>query len=102
MKNGVEDSIRDLGFEQAIIVKPGLIIGDREAPHAGYPLIYGLTSGLDKIRGSLRDTIAQDHDVIARAAVHALKLASEGKAPSNYWVLEPADIVRLGRDEWKL
>ena len=101
MKNGVEDSIRELGFEQAIIVKPGLIIGDREVPHAGYPLIYGLTSGLGKIHGGLRDTIGQDHDVIARAAVHALKLAREGKAPSNYWVLETADIVRLGRDEWK-
>jgi hypothetical protein len=28
-------------------------------------------------------------------------MAEEGKAPSNYWVLEQADIVRLGRDEWK-
>lgn len=28
-------------------------------------------------------------------------MAKEGKAPSKYWVVEQADIVRLGRDEWK-
>ena len=28
-------------------------------------------------------------------------MVDEGKAPSKYWCLEQADIVRLGRDEWK-
>jgi len=28
-------------------------------------------------------------------------MAEEGKAPSKYWIAEQADIVRLGRDEWK-
>lgn len=31
----------------------------------------------------------------------AARIANEGKAPSKYWCLEQADIVRLGRDEWK-
>ena len=44
---------------------------------------------------------AQDAEVIARAAVHAAKIAEEGKAPQKYWVLEQSDIVRLGRTEWK-
>lgn len=43
----------------------------------------------------------QDQKVIGRAAVAAVRIAEEGKAPSKYWVLEQADIVRLGRDEWK-
>ncbi len=28
-------------------------------------------------------------------------MVEEGKAPSKYWVVEQADIVKLGRDEWK-
>ena len=28
-------------------------------------------------------------------------MAEEGKAPSKYWVVEQADIVKFGRDEWK-
>jgi hypothetical protein len=28
-------------------------------------------------------------------------MVEEGKAPSKYWVVEQADIVKFGRDEWK-
>lgn len=28
-------------------------------------------------------------------------MAHEGKAPSKYWVIEAADILKFGRDEWK-
>jgi hypothetical protein len=28
-------------------------------------------------------------------------MVEEGKAPSKYWVVEMADIVKLGRDKWK-
>jgi len=43
----------------------------------------------------------QDQSTIGRAAVAAARMAEEGKASSRYWVLEQADIVRLGRDQWK-
>ena len=43
----------------------------------------------------------QDQKIIGRAAVAAVKLVQEDKAPSKYWVLEQADIVKYGRDEWK-
>jgi hypothetical protein len=43
----------------------------------------------------------QDQTVIGRAAVAAARIAEEGKAPSAFWTLEQADIVRLGREEWK-
>lgn len=43
----------------------------------------------------------QDQTIIGRAAVAAARSAEEGKAPGKYWVLEQADIVRMGREEWK-
>ena len=39
--------------------------------------------------------------MIGRAAVAAARMAEEEKAPSKYWVLEQADILNFGRDEWK-
>ena len=49
----------------------------------------------------LTSTSGQDQKIIGRAAVAAARLTQEGKAPSKYWVLEQADIVKYGRDEWK-
>ncbi|OAX79571.1 protein fmp52-2, mitochondrial [Emergomyces africanus] len=87
MKIGVEDAIRDLDFEHAIIVRPGTII-NRER---------NKTLFIERAVQSL----SQDQTTIGRAAVAAARMAEEGKAPSKYWVLEMADIVKYGRDEWK-
>ena len=46
------------------------------------------------------ETRAAVQDVVARAAIRAVQLANEGKAPSKYWSIEQKDIVRLGRTEW--
>lgn len=46
-------------------------------------------------------SLGQDQTIIGRAAVSAATAAGEGKAPSKFWVVEQADIVRLGREEWK-
>lgn len=101
MKVGVEDSIKSLDFSQAIILRPGIILGHRDVPHQGGPLLIGLIHGLGKISQGWQDKWGAEAEVIGRAAVHASVLAAEGKAPSNYWILEQADIIRLGRDEWK-
>ncbi|KAK1771771.1 protein FMP52, mitochondrial [Phialemonium atrogriseum] len=102
MKRGVEEAVEAAGFEHAVVLRPGLIIGDREVPHQGGPLLNGVVRGLGRWCGQwAQDKIGQDAEVIARAAVHAARIAEEGKAPSKYWVLEQADIVRLGRTEWK-
>jgi len=102
MKRGVEDTVEGLGFETAIILRPGLILGDREVAHQGGPLLTGLAKGVGRLFGiGAQDTFAQEAEVIGRAAVHAAKIAAEGKAPGKYWVLEQSDIVRLGRTEWK-
>ncbi|KAH8897060.1 NAD(P)-binding protein [Thozetella sp. PMI_491] len=101
MKQGVEDSIKALDFEQAIILRPGAILGEREVPHVGGGALNAVIRGLGRfISQGAQDMLGQDAEVIARAAVHAAKLANEGKAPAKYWVIECADIVRLGRTEW--
>lgn len=100
MKNGVEDAIKEQGFEQAVILKPGLILGDRENSRAAEGLAQGAVRGLGSVSAGIQDAIAQDADVIARAAIKAVQLANEGKAPSKYWVVEASDIIKLGRTEW--
>ncbi|KAI1422485.1 NAD(P)-binding protein [Xylaria sp. FL1777] len=102
MKIGVEDTIKSLGFNQAIILRPGFLMGDREVAHAGGPLLGSIFGGIKTYLGQgAQDKFAQADEVVARAAVKAAILAAEGKAPSKYWVLEQKDIVKLGRDEWK-
>ncbi|KAJ3559119.1 hypothetical protein NPX13_g9583 [Xylaria arbuscula] len=102
MKIGVEDTIKSLDFKQAIILRPGLLMGQREVAHAGGPFFESVVRGLGTYIGQgIQDKLGQDGEVVARAAVKAAILAADGKAPSKYWVLEQRDIVRLGRDEWK-
>ncbi|KAK3941635.1 hypothetical protein QBC46DRAFT_458151 [Diplogelasinospora grovesii] len=104
MKNGVEDTIKELDFEHAIIVRPGLILGEREAPHGGFGagIANTVVTGMGSLFGmGVQDKVGQEADTIAKAAIHAARLAEQGKAPSKYWVLEQNDIVRLGRTEWK-
>ncbi|KND90543.1 Protein fmp52-2, mitochondrial [Tolypocladium ophioglossoides CBS 100239] len=100
MKNGVEDSVKELGFDQAVIIKPGIILGERETSRTTEGMAQMLVRGLGKLSQGVQDTLGQDAAVIARAAVRAAQLADEGKAPSKYWVVEAGDIVRLGRTEW--
>ncbi|OQD73565.1 hypothetical protein PENDEC_c014G02445 [Penicillium decumbens] len=98
MKIGVEDTIKELDFEHAVILRPGMIIG-RETSKA--PLFEKVVESLNNLGQGLQDKIGQDQTIIGRAAVAAARMAEEGKAPSKYWIAEQADIVRLGRDEWK-
>lgn len=99
MKNGVEDGVRDLGFEQAIILRPGTLLGERSESRPAEWLLQGLFRSLDGI--GLKDKMAVEAEVVGRAAAAAVRMAEEGKAPGKCWVLEQADILRLGRDEWE-
>ncbi|KAJ5151702.1 hypothetical protein N7492_009997 [Penicillium capsulatum] len=98
MKVGVEDTIKELDFDQAIILRPGMILG-REKPKA--PFFECIVSNLNKLGQGLQDGLGQDQTIIGRAAVAAAVAAEQGKAPSKYWTVEMADILKLGRDEWK-
>ncbi|PHH71863.1 hypothetical protein CDD80_4925 [Ophiocordyceps camponoti-rufipedis] len=100
MKNGVEDAVRDLGFDNAVILKPGLILGAREQTRAVEGIFQRLFHAVGLVSVSARDVFAQDAQVIARAAVSAARMAEQGKAPDSFWLVEAADIVKLGRDQW--
>ncbi|PHH61375.1 hypothetical protein CDD81_453 [Ophiocordyceps australis] len=100
MKNGVEDAVRDMGFEHAIMIKPGIILGPREQSRTVEGLAQTTVRALGCVSGWAKDSVGQDAEVIARAAVRAAQLAEQGKAPSKFWLVEPKDIVKLGRDEW--
>ncbi|KAK0383619.1 hypothetical protein NLU13_9530 [Sarocladium strictum] len=99
MKIGVEDAIRDLGFEQAIILRPGALLGEREQHRAAESILQTVMRNLDSV--GLKDKMAVEGEVVGRAVAAALKTAGEGKAPEKYWILENTDIVKLGRDTWK-
>ncbi|EKV16408.1 NAD(P)-binding domain [Penicillium digitatum] len=98
MKVGVEDAAKELGFDNAVILRPGAIIGRDKSK---FFFLENLVEGLQKLGQGVQDKVGQDQTTIARASVAAARMIEEGKAPSNYWVLEQADIVWLGRDDWK-
>jgi uncharacterized protein YbjT (DUF2867 family) len=101
MKVGVEDTVMGLEFDNAVILRPGMILGNREVMHTGNSVFNGVVHGLGKISTGLKDACGQEAEVIARAAMHAARVVREGKAEKNPWVLEGADIMKFGRDEWK-
>ncbi|PWY93869.1 hypothetical protein BO94DRAFT_563431 [Aspergillus sclerotioniger CBS 115572] len=92
MKVGVEDSIKELNFENSIILRPGMILGS-DTPKA--PLSESIVGNLDKLGQGVQDLI--DQTIIGRAAVAAARMVAEGRALSKYWVVEMADIVKLGK-----
>lgn len=57
MKNGVEDAIKDIGFEQAIILKPGAILGEREVPKNAF--VESFFGNLNKISQGLQDAFGK-------------------------------------------
>lgn len=99
MKVGVEDAIKDLNFEQAIILRPGIILGKREVSQSGRALMKGFVKGVGIFSNVLQEKLGQDSLVIARAAARAAILADTGKAREKYWILEADEIVRLGRSD---
>ena len=102
MKGEIEEDIKAIGFEHTVIIQPGLIAGHREESRP-------LEAALRKLAGlagminthCLKDPWAQEAEVIGSAAVSAGVKALKGASPSSVWVLEGADIVRMGRTEWK-
>ncbi|WYZ37775.1 hypothetical protein EsH8_II_001281 [Colletotrichum jinshuiense] len=101
MKNGVEDAIKEAGFDHGIILKPGLILGQREQGRGAEGFAQSAVRSLGFLSTGIQDSLGQEAEVIARAAVHAAILVEQGKAPAGLWVIEAPEIVRLGRTEWK-
>jgi len=105
LKGKVEESIRAIGFERTVILRPGMIAGQRKVARIEQPVVNGLAALTGFVsKRWLRDWWTQDVLEIARAAVNAGVRAWEGKgeeADQAVTILEGWDIVRLGRTEWK-
>ncbi|KAK0641164.1 hypothetical protein B0T16DRAFT_431060 [Cercophora newfieldiana] len=97
MKQGVEDTVKGLGFEHAVVLRPGMILGEREGKKGGTgEWLNPVVNGLGRVFGvGVRDALGQDAVVIARAAVNAARLVEEGKAPGEYWLLDSSEVTVL-------
>lgn len=105
MKGELDEAVKALDFDHCIILRPGLIVGPREPPTLKTRM-QGLVGGIANVAGGvsggmLKDGWAQDADVIAKAAVQAAIDCLDGKETEKYRILGQADIVRLGKTEWK-
>jgi uncharacterized protein YbjT (DUF2867 family) len=102
MKGQLEDEVAKLGFKHVVIIRPGLITGDRQESRPAEQVVRSIAGFMSKIGGNrLTDFWAQDADVIARAGVNAAIQCIEGtRKEEGVWFLYQADIVRLGRTEW--
>ena len=102
MKGEIEEHIKELGFEHTILVRPGLIAGERAERRVAEAAIRKIAAGLGRISTTwLKDGWAQDADVIARASVAAALRAEKGEIKHKVTILTQAEIIRYGRTEWK-
>ena len=102
MKAELEEAVKELGFPHTVIVKPGLLVGERKDSRPPEAVFRYVAKGMKKLGGAaLTDWWAQDADVIAKAAVSAELACAKGKREKGLWVVEQGEIVRLGRKEWQ-
>jgi len=100
MKGELEDAVKALDFEHTVILRPGLLVGERQESRPAEFLVRKIAGFAGAVSNALKDGWAQDDSVVGRAAVSAGLQALGGGHP-KVWMVAQADIVRLGRTEWK-
>ena len=101
MKGKLEDEVKALDFDHCIILQPGLIVGQRADTRMAELVLRKVAAGAGSLSNKLKDFWAQDAEVIGKAAVRAGLDCIDGKEQEKFRILSQADIVRLGRTEWK-
>lgn len=101
MKGEIDDAVQQLGFKHTIILRPGLLVGTRDNSRPAEAAFRGIAQCMGGISNGLKDFWAQDAEVVARAAVAASQQCTDGTRKEGVWIIDQADIVRLGRKEWK-
>jgi len=98
MKGQLEDDVGKLGFKHVVILRPGLIVGERGSHDSRPPefMLRKVAGWLGNV--GLKDAWAQDADVIAKAAVKAGELCLEGKHEDSIWIVGQSEIVKLGKE----
>lgn len=99
MKGELEERVKALGFDHCVILRPGLILGERQEKRWAEGLARGLAGALRSVSPGFVEGWAQDAGVIARAAVRAGVECVEGRGKEGVWEVGQAEIVKLGKDE---
>ena len=100
MKGELEDEVGKLGFRHCVILRPGLIGGNRQESRPAEAVLRSVANGLRWVGGGkLADFWSQDADVIARAAIKAGVECDEGKREEGVWIVGQGEIVALGKKE---
>jgi uncharacterized protein YbjT (DUF2867 family) len=105
MKGQLEEDVAALGFEKCVILRPGLIVGDREKSRWNEQPLHGLANLMGALRPGLKDVWAQDAVTIAKAAVRAGteegvwegRKTVEGENGGKVWTMGQGEIVELGK-----
>ncbi|KAL3443619.1 hypothetical protein BJX65DRAFT_284824 [Aspergillus insuetus] len=101
MKGEIEEDIKALGFERTVILRPGLIAGQREESRPMEAAARFVAGAFGKLHSSLKDGWAQEADVIGKAAVNTGLKALNGDVPAGsekVWVLHGSDIIKYGKE----
>lgn len=102
MKGEIEEDVKALGFERTVILRPGLIAGQRDESRPMEAVVRFVAGTAGKLYSGLKDPWAQEADVIGEAAVNAGLKALEGDVPAGsekVWVLYGSDIIKYGKKQ---
>lgn len=103
MKGEIENAVLAMGFETTIIIRPGVILDQREDSRPSEAMTRWFADAVSPFRPGFRHKIGQEAPVIARAAVRAalMTLAGEGQGVSEkkgkVWVMQGPDILKYGK-----
>jgi uncharacterized protein YbjT (DUF2867 family) len=100
MKGELEESVKALGFDTTVILRPGLLVGERTESRPAEWVVRKIAGAAGMLGHGAKDFWAQDADVVGKAAVAAGLEALKGGKP-KVWEVGMAEIVKLGRTEWK-
>ena len=107
MKGELEDEVSALGFEKCAILRPGIILGDRERKRTLDQPLHAVANWVGWLSPAMKDCFAQDADTIARAAVRAAleedvwtgRQTKEGKNGGKVWIMGQGEVVELGLEK---
>jgi uncharacterized protein YbjT (DUF2867 family) len=96
MKGELEDRVKALGFKHTLLLRPGVLLGQRGESRPMEGVMQSAARLLGKLNKGLVNTWAADADVVARAAVEAGLLCVDGNREEGVWDIAQAEILKLG------
>lgn len=92
MKGQLEDAVKALDFDHVVVLRPGLIVGERASydSRAAEYVLRKTAEFAGGVSNKAKDFWAQDAEVIAKAAVRAGLDCVEGKEKEKFRILGQA------------